>query len=253
MGPSSGLPLRTSGGKAGVPMASTTLSLCLLHPERWHRLPKGPPARSPPPQLLLPLLNALSGGLQEWGPEITESQNHRMVGVGRELCGSSSPTLLLLSPLLAAKSAQHFLYALDFLTPCPANAKCCISKTLPCLVQSYSILSKLASSWSQSQASCLQDGLSSLPTRDASEERWNNIFLLLRFIAGVHRCTDSPVHSCSTLLIEAIFCNILFTLPTCIVTEISLGESSQGSRMITVSDYGSGWNKQESRMWTWWW
>jgi len=26
---------------------------------------------------------------------ITESQNHRMVGVGRDLCGSSSPTLLL--------------------------------------------------------------------------------------------------------------------------------------------------------------
>jgi len=25
---------------------------------------------------------------------ITESQNHRMVGVGRDLCGSSSPTLL---------------------------------------------------------------------------------------------------------------------------------------------------------------
>jgi len=24
----------------------------------------------------------------------TESQNHRMVGVGRDLCGSSSPTLL---------------------------------------------------------------------------------------------------------------------------------------------------------------
>jgi len=25
---------------------------------------------------------------------ITESQNHRMVGVGRDLCGSSSPTFL---------------------------------------------------------------------------------------------------------------------------------------------------------------
>jgi len=25
---------------------------------------------------------------------ITESQNHRMVGLGRDLCGSSSPTLL---------------------------------------------------------------------------------------------------------------------------------------------------------------
>jgi len=27
-------------------------------------------------------------------PSVTESQNHRMVGVGRDLCGSSSPTLL---------------------------------------------------------------------------------------------------------------------------------------------------------------
>jgi len=26
---------------------------------------------------------------------ITESQNHRTVGIGRDLCGSSSPTLLL--------------------------------------------------------------------------------------------------------------------------------------------------------------
>ena len=27
--------------------------------------------------------------------QLTESQNHRMVGVGRDLCGSSSPTLLM--------------------------------------------------------------------------------------------------------------------------------------------------------------
>jgi len=27
-------------------------------------------------------------------PEVAESQNHRMVGVGRDLCGSPSPTLL---------------------------------------------------------------------------------------------------------------------------------------------------------------
>ena len=31
---------------------------------------------------------------QEKNIKITESQNHRMVGVGRDLCGSSSPTLL---------------------------------------------------------------------------------------------------------------------------------------------------------------
>ena len=34
----------------------------------------------------------LSEWLREW--IITESQNHRMVGVGRDLCGSSSPTSL---------------------------------------------------------------------------------------------------------------------------------------------------------------
>jgi len=27
--------------------------------------------------------------------ELMKSQNHRMVGIGRDLCGSSSPTLLL--------------------------------------------------------------------------------------------------------------------------------------------------------------
>jgi len=35
-----------------------------------------------------------SGDIQS-SDHFTESQNHRMVGVGRELCGSSSPTLLL--------------------------------------------------------------------------------------------------------------------------------------------------------------
>jgi len=30
----------------------------------------------------------------------TESQNHRIVGVGRDLCGSSSPTLLLKHTML---------------------------------------------------------------------------------------------------------------------------------------------------------
>jgi len=35
-----------------------------------------------------------SGGLSVGSRLVTESQNHRMVGVGRDLCGSSSPTLL---------------------------------------------------------------------------------------------------------------------------------------------------------------
>ena len=38
-------------------------------------------------------LEVFSGPCQ--GPGVTESQNHRIVGFGRDLCGSSSPTLLL--------------------------------------------------------------------------------------------------------------------------------------------------------------
>jgi len=41
---------------------------------------------------------------RNWGnkvpPTVGESQNHRMAGVGRDLCGSSSPTLLLKQGLL---------------------------------------------------------------------------------------------------------------------------------------------------------
>jgi len=33
-------------------------------------------------------------GIRSKWRDSTESQNHRMVGVGRDLCGSSSPTLL---------------------------------------------------------------------------------------------------------------------------------------------------------------
>ena len=33
--------------------------------------------------------------IHRYQPNITESQNHRMVGIGRHLCGSPSPTLLL--------------------------------------------------------------------------------------------------------------------------------------------------------------
>jgi len=35
----------------------------------------------------------ISNGVPQ-GLVLTESQNHRMLGVGRDLCGSSSPTLL---------------------------------------------------------------------------------------------------------------------------------------------------------------
>jgi len=41
-----------------------------------------------------PIVSCISECLWEW-IIITESQNHRMVGAGRDLCGSSSPTLLL--------------------------------------------------------------------------------------------------------------------------------------------------------------
>lgn len=136
----------TFGGRAGVPMASSTLSLCLLHPERWQWLQRSPPERSPSPQLLLPSLNGLS-------TEAARSKDLRW-------CPLFSPPL----------TAQHFLYALGFLPPYPANAKYLISKSLPCLVKSYSILPKPISSRSQSQASCLQDGLSSAYARCVCRE-----------------------------------------------------------------------------------
>jgi len=41
---------------------------------------------------------------------VTESQNHRMVGVGRDLCGSSSPTPLLKQGLLQ-QAAQDLVQA----------------------------------------------------------------------------------------------------------------------------------------------
>jgi len=41
----------------------------------------------------LSLLLKSSGSLPS-SPQVTESQNHRIVGVGRDLCGSSSPTPL---------------------------------------------------------------------------------------------------------------------------------------------------------------
>ena len=50
---------------------------------------------------------------------ITESQNHRMVGVGRDLCGSSSPTLLL--------KQGHLQQGFLFCFPCkifPWEGKC---------------------------------------------------------------------------------------------------------------------------------
>lgn len=218
----------TFGGRAGVPMASSTLSLCLLHPERWQWLQRSPPERSPSPQLLLPSLNGLS-------TEAARSKDLRW-------CPLFSPLSL-------------------------PNTSCMLWASYPLILPMQNTLfQKACLAWWRATASCLNPFLlgrrvrhlvcrmgSALPMHDVSAEKWNNIFLLLLFIPGVHICnTDSPMHSCSTLLIKAIFCNILFTLPTFIIIEISLGESSQCSRMVTVNDHGSGWNKQESRTWTWW-
>lgn len=127
------------------------------------------------------------------------------------------------------------------------------SQSLSCQVWSRSISSELISSWSQSQAAtrpwlcpqtvCLQ--------RDEIMFLFYCYSLLLPAYI-----TDSPVHSCSTSLIRAIFCNILFTLPTFflfIVIGISLGVRGQCSRMALGSDGRSGWEKQESRYESWWW
>jgi len=46
------------------------------------------------PDLLGPLVDMLNCCMFLWDGRITESQNHRMVGIGRDLCGSSSPTPL---------------------------------------------------------------------------------------------------------------------------------------------------------------
>ena len=53
--------------------------------------------------------------------QVTESQNHRIVGVGRDLCGSSSPTLLLkqgqVLPLHATPASDFILSLRDALPP----------------------------------------------------------------------------------------------------------------------------------------
>jgi len=53
-------------------------------------------------------LNALE---KKW----SESQNHRMVGVGRHLCGSSSPTLLLKQGHLQQAAQDRVQVGLEYL------------------------------------------------------------------------------------------------------------------------------------------
>ena len=47
--------------------------------------------------------------------EITESQNHRIVGVGRDLCGSSSSTLLPKQGHLQQAAQDHVQAGLEYL------------------------------------------------------------------------------------------------------------------------------------------
>jgi len=48
-------------------------------------------------------------------PHPTESQNHRMVGVGRDLCGSSSPTPLMKQGHLQQAAEDLVQAALEYL------------------------------------------------------------------------------------------------------------------------------------------
>lgn len=138
-----------------------------------------------------------------------------------------------------AKVWYYMLCSLPLFLPRGPNNSLCsgllMLLTCQCKIQ------EACPAWSRTAASCLNSFLlgcrvrhfdckmdSALPTHSVLAEKLNNIFFLLLFIPGV--ClysTDSPVHSCSTSLIEAMFCNILFTLPTLIsfiIIEISLGE-----------------------------
>lgn len=124
-------------GELGCPRPAPRCPFLLLHPERWQWLQRGPPARSPSPELVLPSLNPLNP------QRLPEAKTGDDV-----FC--SLPILLPRVP-----KASHTRWAsYPFTLPMP-NAvflKACLA-----LVPSYSILSKLISSWSQSQVSCLQD------------------------------------------------------------------------------------------------
>jgi len=73
--------------RVGVGSCQILLGFVLTNKDSWFHVPN----RQNPRQ------NPAVGADQVRGcsGNVTESQNHRMVGVGRDLCGSSSPTLLL--------------------------------------------------------------------------------------------------------------------------------------------------------------
>lgn len=150
------------------------------------------------------------------------------------------PSLNAVSPQ-AAKSKSLILYALLSAPLSAERANNSLCSGLLMLLTCQCKIQEACNAWSRTAASCLNSFLlgcrvrhfdckmdPALPTHSVPAEKLNNIFFLLLFIPGVClHSTDSPVHSCSTLLIEAMFCNILFTLPTFIsfiIIEISLGE-----------------------------
>lgn len=158
----------------------------------------------------------------------------------------------LLSATFSFKCAQQFLYVLGFLCPYSAVRKALfIELALPGVELQHLVWAHFFLVTESGSNMALV-----LPTNSVSAEKWNNVFVLCYSMLLPTYITDSPVHSCSTLLIKAIFCNILFTLPTfilLIVIEISLGVRGQFSRMALGSDGRSGWEKQESRSEGWWW
>jgi len=58
---------------------------------------------------------AMSSLLTVSSNSVTESQNHRMVGVGRDLCGSSSPTPLLKQGHLQQAAQDRVQASLEYL------------------------------------------------------------------------------------------------------------------------------------------
>lgn len=157
----------------------------------------------------------------------------------------------LLSATFSSKCAQQFLYVLGFLCPYSAVRKALfIELALPGVELQHLVWAHFFLVTESGSNMALV-----LPTVCLQRNEIMFSFYCCSLLLPTY-ITDSPVHSCSTLLIKAIFCNILFTLPTfilLIVIEISLGVRGQFSRMALGSDGRSGWEKQESRSEGWWW
>jgi len=77
----------------GAALADVGVSLSTTGSVFWCRIPPPTYQQLPITYQYIPVLHQTPAGRAAPIP-VTESQNHRMVGVGRDLCGSSSPTLL---------------------------------------------------------------------------------------------------------------------------------------------------------------